>query len=80
MLGTINEERFRLRDLNFRLIVYVILLSMIGTTVVYSATINEVTASLVSTYVKQIMGVGAGIVLMIGTLFVLRIALGKKKA
>ena len=66
MLGTINEERFRLRDLNFRLIIYVILLSMIGTTVVYSATINEVTSSLVSTYVKQIMGVGAGIVLMIG--------------
>ena len=66
MLGTINEERFRLRDLNFRLIAYVILLSVIGTMVVYSATINEISSSLVSTYVKQLLGVGAGIVLMIG--------------
>ncbi|MBQ6551320.1 MAG: FtsW/RodA/SpoVE family cell cycle protein [Lachnospiraceae bacterium] len=65
MLGTINEERFRLRDLNFRLIIYVIVLSMIGILVVYSATINEKSTSLVSTYVKQIMGVGAGIILMI---------------
>lgn len=65
MLGTINEERFRLRDLNFRLIIYVILLSMIGVLVVYSATINEKSTSLVSTYVKQIMGVGAGIILMV---------------
>lgn len=64
MLGNINEDRFRLRDLNIRLIVYVILLSVIGILVVHSATANEVTNSLVSTTTKQIIGVGGGIIVM----------------
>lgn len=68
--GRIREEKFQLRDLNFRLILYVTLLSVAGILFVNSATANEVTQSVVSTTTKQIIGVVAGIVMMVGMAFI----------
>ena len=64
MLGYVKQDKFHIRDFNFRLLAYVLVLSIIGILVVNSATKNEVTQSLISTTVKQIVGVGVGIVLM----------------
>ncbi len=63
MLGNINEDKLRIGDLNFRLIVYVLLLSVIGVFVVHSATADEVTQTVVSTTVKQIVGLAGGLVI-----------------
>ena len=60
MYGKLNDNRIEWRNLNFRLILSVLALSVVGVFVVHSATSNEVTASLVNTTVKQIMGVMAG--------------------
>ncbi len=70
MLGTIRENKIHIRNLNFGLILVVLILSVIGVLMVHSATVNEKTTSLVSTTVKQIMGVAAGFVIMIGLAFV----------
>ena len=68
--GYLNETKFRARDINFRLIVYVLLLSTIGVFVVHSATASEVTRTIVSTTVKQVIGVGMGLVAMIILAFI----------
>ncbi len=68
--GYLNETKFRARDINFRLIFYVILLSTIGVFVVHSATSNEVTQTIVSTTVKQIVGVGMGLAVMLILAFI----------
>ncbi|MBO7363893.1 MAG: FtsW/RodA/SpoVE family cell cycle protein [Lachnospiraceae bacterium] len=66
MYGKIGSEtRAHSRDYNFRLVLCALLLSVTGVLVVHSATANEVTQSLVSTTVKQILGVGAGLVMMV---------------
>ena len=70
MLGTIRENRIHIRNLDFGLILVVAVLSVLGVLMVHSATINEPTTSLVSTTVKQILGVGAGFVIMIGLAFI----------
>ena len=69
MLGTVRKEKIHIRDIDFRLIIYVTILSVIGVLVVHSATANEVTTSLVSTTVKQVIGVCGGLVIM--TVFML---------
>ena len=66
MLGTVRKEKFHIRDLNFRLILYVLALSVIGILVVHSATAGEVSNSLVSTTVKQVVGVLEGIQTLVG--------------
>lgn len=65
MLGYVKEDKFHIRDFNFRLIIYVIALSVIGVLVVHSATKGEVTQSLISTTVKQIIGVVGGVIVMV---------------
>ena len=64
-IGVVRRERFHLRDFNFRLLIYVLALSVLGILFVHSATEHEVTQSLVSTTVKQIIGVAFGIVMMV---------------
>ena len=64
-IGVVRREKFHLRDFNFRLLIYVIALSVLGVLFVHSATENEVTQSIVSTTVKQIIGVAFGVVLMV---------------
>ncbi len=64
-IGIVRREKFHLRDFNFRLLIYVIALSVLGVLYVHSATENEVTQSIVSTTVKQIIGVSFGVVLMV---------------
>ena len=66
MRSGLNETKFNIRDLNFRLIISATLLSVVGIFVVNSATVNETTSSLVSTTGKQILGVLFGMVIMIG--------------
>ncbi|MBQ7601004.1 MAG: FtsW/RodA/SpoVE family cell cycle protein [Lachnospiraceae bacterium] len=64
-IGIVRHEKFHLRDFDFRLLIYVLALSILGILYVHSATANEVTQSLVSTTVKQIIGVSFGFVLMV---------------
>ena len=64
-IGVVRHEKFHMRDFNFRLMIYVLALSVLGVLFVHSATENEVTQSLVSTTVKQIIGVAFGVVLMV---------------
>ena len=68
--GYLNESSFRVRDINFRLILYVLLLSAIGVAVVHSATASEVTQTIVSTTVKQVIGIGLGVVAMMVLTFI----------
>ena len=65
MLGYVKEQKIHVRDFNFRLLIYVLILSVIGVLVVHSATASEITQSVVSTTVKQIIGVGIGVVMTI---------------
>ena len=66
MIGKVEQKQSKIQGVNFRLILYTVALAVIGIFVVRSATANEPTTSLVSTTVKQIIGVAAGIVLMAG--------------
>ncbi len=61
MYGTIKEEKFNIRNVSFRLLLYVLLLSIIGVLVVHSATNGEVTNTIASTTVKQVIGILAGL-------------------
>lgn len=54
-----------MENYDFRLIFYVLILSVIGIFMVHSATVNEVEDGLLDTTQKQILGVGIGIVCMI---------------
>ena len=65
MLGKLETRKVNIRDVDFRLILYVVALSVIGILVVHSATANEKTNSIVSTTVKQVIGVLGGLVLMV---------------
>ena len=63
--GRLEDNRSRVRDLNFRLILYVLLLAAFGVVMVHSATVNEVSTSVLSTTEKQILGIVIGIFLMV---------------
>ena len=63
-LGSLREDRIKKENVNWRLIVYVLALSVLGIFVVRSATNGETTASLVSVAGKQLIGVIAGIIVM----------------
>lgn len=63
-LGRLEENKYRIRNLNFRLIIYVLILSVFGVLMVHSATSGEATTSIFSTTEKQIFGVIAGIFLV----------------
>jgi len=56
---------YHLRNYNFKLILYAMTLSILGTVIVRSASVNEVQTSAFSTVEKQVMGVAIGAVLMI---------------
>ena len=64
-IGKVENSNNKIRSVNFRLIIAVLISSVIGVLVVHSATANEVTNSVVSTTVKQIIGVAGGIVIMV---------------
>ena len=70
MLGKIETRKVNIRDVDFRMILYVLALSVIGILVVHSATANEKTNSVVSTTVKQVIGVAGGLVLMTVIMFI----------
>ena len=65
MLGKLEENRIEIRKLDFRLIIFVIVLAVFGVLVVNSATAGEVSTSIFSTTEKQIFGVVGGIFLMV---------------
>ena len=65
MYGKLEENRFQIRKLNFRLIIYVLALSMFGIVMVHSATAKEVSTSILNTTEKQILGVVIGIFVMV---------------
>ena len=54
-----------MRDFNFRLLIYVLILSTFGVFIVYSATGKTVSQSLLSPTVKQVMGIGIGITALV---------------
>lgn len=56
---------YHLRNYNFKLILYAMTLSILGTVIVRSASVNEVQTSTFSTVEKQVMGVAMGVTLMI---------------
>ena len=56
---------YRLRNYNFKLILYTITLSILGIVIVRSASVNEVQTSLLSTVEKQILGVIMGLAIML---------------
>ncbi len=62
--GTLKEEKFQIRNLNIRLLIYVLILSVFGVFIVYSVTGKIVTQTIVSTTVKQAIGVGIGLVIL----------------
>ena len=64
-----GQSRIHLRYLNYRLILYVLTLSVLGVIIVNSATRNEVAAGALTTTQKQILGVVLGIVTMIVLIF-----------
>ena len=56
---------YKIENYDFRLIVYVLLLSIIGVLMVHSATVNEVEEGLLDTTQKQILGVIIGLISMV---------------
>lgn len=56
---------YHLRNYNFKLILYAMTLSILGTVIVQSASVNEVQTSTFSTVEKQVMGVVLGVACMI---------------
>lgn len=63
--GSIKEEKIQIRNFNFRLLIYVLILSVFGVFIVYSVTGKEVTQSLISPTIKQVIGIGAGLAVLI---------------
>lgn len=55
---------YRIENYNYRLILYVVILSIIGVLVVHSATINETPTGIFDTTQKQIIGILLGAVIM----------------
>ncbi len=56
---------YKIENYNFRLIIYVLILSVIGILMVHSATVNEVEDGFLDTTQKQVLGVGIGFICMI---------------
>ena len=64
-----GRARIHLRYLNYRLILYVLTLSVLGVMIVNSATRNEVVAGMFSTTQKQIIGIVIGVAAMVVLIF-----------
>ncbi len=64
MLELLKKQNIHLRNFNFKLVLYVVILSVIGILMVNSATQNEVETGFLTTTVKQFIGVIGGIVIM----------------
>ncbi len=58
-------QSMHLRNLNFKIIIYALILSIIGIFMVHSATQNETVTGMFTTTQKQILGMIIGIVLMV---------------
>ena len=58
-------QSMHLRNLNFKIIIYALILSIIGIFMVHSATQNETMTGMFTTTQKQILGMIIGIVLMV---------------
>lgn len=65
MLEMLRKQNYHLRNFNFKLVFYVVILSVIGILMVNSATKNEVETGFLTTTVKQVIGVIGGIVIMV---------------
>ncbi len=65
MLEKLKKQNYHLRNFNFKLVLYVVALSIIGILMVNSATKNEVETGFLTTTVKQVIGVIGGIVIML---------------
>ena len=63
--GTLREDKFQIRNFNFRLLIYVLVLSVFGVFIVYSVTAKEVTQTIVSTTIKQTIGIAMGLASLI---------------
>ena len=58
-------QTLHLRNLNFKIIIYALILSIIGIFMVHSATQNEAVTGMFTTTQKQILGMAIGLVLMV---------------
>lgn len=58
-------QTLHLSNLNFKIIIYALILSIIGIFMVHSATQNETVTGMFTTTQKQILGMGIGLVLMV---------------
>lgn len=58
-------QTLHLSNLNFKIIIYALILSIIGIFMVHSATQNEAVTGMFTTTQKQILGMGIGLVLMV---------------
>lgn len=65
LLDKLKKQNYHLRNFNFKLVLYVVILSVIGILMVNSATKNEVETGLLTTTVKQVIGVIGGIIIML---------------
>ena len=57
-------QNLHLSNLNFKIIIYALILSIIGIFMVHSATQNEAVTGMLTTTQKQIFGMVIGLVLM----------------
>ena len=57
-------QNLHLSNLNFKIIIYALILSIIGIFMVHSATQNEAVTGMITTTQKQILGMVLGLVLM----------------
>jgi len=58
-------KKYRLRNYNFKIVLYSVVLSILGVMMVRSASVNEIQTSILSTVEKQILAVGMGIAIML---------------
>ena len=59
-----QDQNLHLSNLNFKIIIYALILSIIGIFMVHSATQNEAVTGMITTTQKQILGMVIGLVLM----------------
>ena len=64
MLKRKTGQNLHLSNLNFKIIIYALILSIIGIFMVHSATQNEAVTGMITTTQKQILGMVIGLVLM----------------
>ncbi len=60
-----KRSKYRLKNYNFKLVFYAVVISILGIAVVRSASSGETVSGMFSTAQKQVMAVGIGIVLMV---------------